>query len=97
MVHVVPIEGGIAVAQVTGLGGHPKAGLPFGSLIVVILGGQAGILIGIGVETGRCRCGFVQGLLGTQKESLFGESIGGQAAAHCEQQANGDHDGQGGG
>jgi len=43
VVHVVPIEGGIAVAQVTGLGGHPKAGLPFGSLIVV-LQGKKGLL-----------------------------------------------------
>jgi len=43
VVHVVPIESGIAVAQVTGLGGHPKAGLPFGSLIVV-LQGKKGLL-----------------------------------------------------
>jgi len=43
VVHVVPIEGGIAVAQVTGLGGHPKTGLPFGSLVVV-LQGKKGIL-----------------------------------------------------
>jgi len=42
LVHVVPIEGAIAVAQITGLGRHPEAGLPFGSLIVVL---QTNIII----------------------------------------------------